>query len=373
VTVGDDYTYEDQGTVNAVGGHFTPISGEATCGCIPLDIEGNKKTDAPLVPVGFSVTDFYTGPLPGDKPHGTSVREPGGKPVAAIVEPAVRERPVTPEPPPVHEPSGVREPAKPPELEKPSPQAETAEVKPGEPAPAEAGKTKGKPAASIGEVVAEAPGPQGRVKVTKTGEIYSCHNPCDILADKYAEVFKRDEGFRSQLELLRKRAAAAKGDAARAEKVARDAEALEERILSKYPEYDPAVQKREAEAAERRKAIAEKASQQTAPAKPHVETVEEYIARGGNIQHLAEVLHDHHLLPQEFRDKFAAAGIDIDQPKYLVPLSPQQHLGEVHKGARGGEWNAAWADFFQQHPTITPALQPAIQAKLAQLRASFRI
>jgi hypothetical protein len=61
--VGDDYQVtseskvQDQGSVNAVGGHFTPIGAPAVCGCIPLDIEGGEISGAPLVPVGLQLTD----------------------------------------------------------------------------------------------------------------------------------------------------------------------------------------------------------------------------------------------------------------------------------------------------------------------------
>ncbi len=39
------------------GGHFTPLTGQATCGCIPLDIEGGEQSGAPMIRVGFQATD----------------------------------------------------------------------------------------------------------------------------------------------------------------------------------------------------------------------------------------------------------------------------------------------------------------------------
>lgn len=44
---------EDPGSKIGVGGHLTPVTGTALCGCIELDIEGGEKTGAPLREVGI--------------------------------------------------------------------------------------------------------------------------------------------------------------------------------------------------------------------------------------------------------------------------------------------------------------------------------
>ncbi|HSE38995.1 MAG TPA: DUF4157 domain-containing protein, partial [Blastocatellia bacterium] len=53
---------EDQGTVVGVGAHMSPLGGQAACGCLPLDIEGDptgeKKVHAPLLAPGLDITDL---------------------------------------------------------------------------------------------------------------------------------------------------------------------------------------------------------------------------------------------------------------------------------------------------------------------------
>jgi uncharacterized lipoprotein (TIGR02269 family) len=50
----------------------------------------------------------------------------------------------------------------------------------------------------------------------------------------------------------------------------------------------------------------------------------------------------HHIFPQAFREWFTDKGVDIDE--YLIPLTVEKHRS-IHRGAKGGPWNAAWARF----------------------------
>ncbi len=116
-TVGDEYKIERDGeSVVGVGGHMTPMTGEAMCGCLPLDMEG-EPTGAPLLPVGLQLTDLVptrehspeTGVIdptrPGRSSRGTvreetppAIREP----LSLGHEPVTPSRPATTphEPPP---------------------------------------------------------------------------------------------------------------------------------------------------------------------------------------------------------------------------------------------------------------------------------
>jgi hypothetical protein len=66
VTVDQDFELRQQGTIVGVGAHMSPLGGEAACGCLPLDIEGDptgqQQVHAPLLPPGFDVTAI-AGPL----------------------------------------------------------------------------------------------------------------------------------------------------------------------------------------------------------------------------------------------------------------------------------------------------------------------
>jgi Domain of unknown function (DUF4157) len=48
-----------------LGGHTTPLDGQAMCGCLPLDIEGHpegtERSDAPMLPTGLEATDLMPG------------------------------------------------------------------------------------------------------------------------------------------------------------------------------------------------------------------------------------------------------------------------------------------------------------------------
>jgi hypothetical protein len=234
-------------------------------------------------------------------------------------------------------------------------------------------------AEKLGEVIGEAATPLGGIKVTKAGLIFSCRSPCEILRAKYGEIFRRDSALGQRLSWLESQAAKAAADPtggkALAEQVAREAEALEERLFQKYPELDPEVVEQQAA---RRKAAAESPSNRSPESPgtvPHTETADEWLKRMGltEVPHYPPETHVHHLLPREFEPKFAAAGLNIEEGQFKVVLSPEEHLGKVHMGMGGGLWNMTWDAFFQNHPVITPKLQPDILQQLARMRASFGI
>lgn len=63
----------------------------------------------------------------------------------------------------------------------------------------------------------------------------------------------------------------------------------------------------------------------------------------------AGVTHDHHIFAQAFRDKFAQAGIDIDEHT----VTRGAHLCGIHGRGMGdmpGGWNVRWAQFFDESP-----------------------
>jgi uncharacterized lipoprotein (TIGR02269 family) len=56
--------------------------------------------------------------------------------------------------------------------------------------------------------------------------------------------------------------------------------------------------------------------------------------------------HDkHHIFPQEFKKWFELRGIDIHQ--WTMFIETKQHQS-IHRGARGGPWNAAWRQFIAE-------------------------
>lgn len=106
--------------------------------------------------------------------------------------------------------------------------------------------------------------------------------------------------------------------------------------------------------------------------------VKEFFASGREKKVFEPITHIHHMLPQEFREKFLAAGLDIEEGKFKVVLNPQEHLKGLHGGvskkvSKGGLWNLAWENFFKKHQNITPQLQPEILDELARLRKVFGI
>jgi hypothetical protein len=73
----------------------------------------------------------------------------------------------------------------------------------------------------------------------------------------------------------------------------------------------------------------------------------------------------HHDFPQKFRDKFLAAGIDIDDPQYgrWVEGSPE---GNHQRWTR--EYNDIWENFFKDNKDIPPKeLKELIKAKRQEL------
>jgi len=54
----------------------------------------------------------------------------------------------------------------------------------------------------------------------------------------------------------------------------------------------------------------------------------------------------HHIFPRAFREWFTAQGIDIDA--YVILLEVEKHRS-IHRGERGGPWNAAWDKFIKEH------------------------
>ncbi|MBZ4330125.1 TIGR02269 family lipoprotein [Corallococcus sp. AS-1-12] len=50
----------------------------------------------------------------------------------------------------------------------------------------------------------------------------------------------------------------------------------------------------------------------------------------------------HHIFPQAFKDDFERKGIDIHQ--YVIAIDAEVHA-RIHKGERGGPWNADWFEF----------------------------
>ncbi len=105
VDVPDDYQFESRGTVTGYGAHFTPLGSAATCGCLPLDIDGKEVTGAPMREVGFDPTAFFprawaeaaggggaqtgTGPPVMNRPRVVIVGEPpaglGGRPPSPVL------------------------------------------------------------------------------------------------------------------------------------------------------------------------------------------------------------------------------------------------------------------------------------------------
>jgi hypothetical protein len=67
-------------------------------------------------------------------------------------------------------------------------------------------------------------------------------------------------------------------------------------------------------------------------------------------------MQDHHLMPRQFEDFFAARGIDIDE--HTVTVSSLSHLRGLHGGGLGnmpGRWNQQWADWINNNPNATAA------------------
>lgn len=163
-TVDEDYEIKNQGTVVGVGAHMSPLGGQAACGCLPLDLEGDptgqKEVHAPLLAPGLDVTDIAG--IKGRSPR-TGEIQPGSK---KTTKPPVRQQPAkkADQPPPVSKPPAAKPPAeKPPETKPPAaklpaekpPETKSPSAKPQETKPVE---TKGdKPSQKAATKPATAP------------------------------------------------------------------------------------------------------------------------------------------------------------------------------------------------------------------------
>jgi molecular chaperone GrpE (heat shock protein) len=94
----------DPGRKIGLGGHSTPLGGEAMCGCIPLDIEGapegTGQCAAPMMRTGAEITDLFPGtqaralgeldrkPSGGPPPEGPRVEIHGDPPAKGPEPPA---------------------------------------------------------------------------------------------------------------------------------------------------------------------------------------------------------------------------------------------------------------------------------------------
>ena len=81
----------------------------------------------------------------------------------------------------------------------------------------------------------------------------------------------------------------------------------------------------------------------------------------------------HHLYPQQFREQFEKAGVDIDAEESQTILPKSLHTGApdgVHAGPYENSWNGQWDNFFQNNPN--PSKQQIID-QLAKMRAATGI
>lgn len=65
-------------------------------------------------------------------------------------------------------------------------------------------------------------------------------------------------------------------------------------------------------------------------------------------------MEDHHIFPQAFQEWFEQHGIDIES--YTIALTKAAHRlkpGGLHIKS-GGNWNAAWKRWIEEHPNATP-------------------
>ena len=83
----------------------------------------------------------------------------------------------------------------------------------------------------------------------------------------------------------------------------------------------------------------------------------------------AEELEGHHLLPREFEEKFAKAGLNIEE--YVIDLNKARHRLKpdgLHTGKGAENWNGAWREFFRKHPN---ASRKQILGQLCQMKKDF--
>ncbi len=58
----------------------------------------------------------------------------------------------------------------------------------------------------------------------------------------------------------------------------------------------------------------------------------------------------HHIFPQAFREWFTSKRIDIDE--FTLLLEVEEHH-RIHRGTKGGPWNAAWRKFIESNRSAT--------------------
>lgn len=82
---------------------------------------------------------------------------------------------------------------------------------------------------------------------------------------------------------------------------------------------------------------------------------EKGVAASKDVSRLAApLMHDHHLLPREFKVFFSARGIDIDE--HTISLGEKSHLLGVHGKGLGnmpGGWNKEWGAWIKENPNAT--------------------
>jgi len=69
---------------------------------------------------------------------------------------------------------------------------------------------------------------------------------------------------------------------------------------------------------------------------------------------VAPKMHDHHLMPRQFKDFFSKRGIDVDA--HTVSLGEKSHLVGVHGKGLGnmpGGWNREWVKWISENPNAT--------------------
>jgi hypothetical protein len=75
---------------------------------------------------------------------------------------------------------------------------------------------------------------------------------------------------------------------------------------------------------------------------------------GGMPRLAAPVMHDHHLMPRQFRGFFSERGIDIDA--HTISIGERSHLAGLHGQGLGnmpGRWNKEWIDWIKDNPNAT--------------------
>jgi hypothetical protein len=93
------------------------------------------------------------------------------------------------------------------------------------------------------------------------------------------------------------------------------------------------------------------------------------LAHNNNCNLAANAIHEHHLLPQQFRVFFTTVGLNIEQ--FKIPLTAAQHTlkpNGVHTGDLN--WNAVWKLFIDANPK---AGAPDVLNRLAAMRNMFNI